>query len=306
MTKGEEMKNKVSINNIKETIQADYVDGDIIIINNIQNLQKYWSVNNSQTLNVFSFVICTQGKIQIKIMSKKIMIHPCEVLYCDPNTVINDYMMSPDFDATILCMSPHIVQSILYANRHIWNHYFKISQNPVLNIGEEGLSLFKYYYQLLVHRMKFPQHTYNKETMYSLVSALLYDLLAELGSPETIKNDVQISQGDILFKKFIELLSKSEPKERSVAYYAEQLCITPKYLSSTVKKVSGKTAFEWINEFVIEDVKRQLSFSSKSIKEVADYLLFPNISFFGKYVKTHLGMSPTELRRQIEKGYTKQ
>lgn len=306
MTKGEEMKNKVSIKNIKNTLQADYVDGDIIIINNIRNLHGHWSVNNSQALNVFSFVICTQGKLQMRIMSKTIVIHSCEVLYCDPNTVIKDYMMSPDFDAKILCMSPHIVQSILYTNKNIWDHYFKISQNPVLNIGEEGLSLFKYYYQLLVHRIKFPQETYNKEAMYSLVSAILYDLLARLGSPETINNDAGISQGDILFKRFIELLSKNEPKERSVAHYAEQLCITPKYLSSTVKKVSGKTAFEWINEFVIEDVKRQLSFSSKSIKEVADYLLFPNISFFGKYVRTHLGMSPTAFRRQIGKGYTEQ
>ncbi len=302
MMRGEEKRDQVFIMNIKETMQADYMDGDIIIINNIQNIPGYWFVSKSQALNVFSFVICTQGKLQVRIMSKTVVIHPCEVLYCDPSTVINDYMISPDFDAIILCMSPHIVQSILYTNRNIWNHYFNISQNPVLNIGEEGLCLFKYYCQLLVHHIKFPQQVYNKEAMYSLVSALLYDLLAKLGNTEIINNNIQISQGDILFKRFIELLSKSEPKERSVSYYAEQLCITPKYLSSTVKKVSGKTAFEWINEFVIEDVKRQLSFSNKSIKEVADYLLFPNISFFGKYVRTHLGMSPTEFRRQIGRG----
>ena len=129
------------------------------------------------------------------------------------------------------------------------------------------------------------------------------EITQDLSSPsfEVTESDALISQGDILFKRFIELLSDSEPKERSVSYYAEQLCITPKYLSTTIKKVSGKTAFEWINEYVMEDVKRQLSFSGKSIKEIADYLKFPNISFFGKYVKTHLGVSPTEFRRQIQK-----
>jgi len=95
--------------------------------------------------------------------------------------------------------------------------------------------------------------------------------------------------------------SKSEPKKRSVSYYAERLYITPKYMSTTVKKISGKTALEWINEYVIEDIKRQLAFSSKSIKEIADYLMFPSISFFGKYVKKHLGVSPKEFRRQLGK-----
>lgn len=108
-----------------------------------------------------------------------------------------------------------------------------------------------------------------------------------------------IQQKDILFKRFIELISSREIKPRSVTWYADKLYITPKYLSTVCKQVNGKTAFDWINEYVITDIRHQLKHSDKSIKEVADYLNFPNISFFGKYVRSHTGLNPTEYRKQL-------
>ena len=75
------------------------------------------------------------------------------------------------------------------------------------------------------------------------------------------------------------------------------MCITSKYLSNICKENSGKTAYDWIIEYAIEDINRLLSHSDMSIKEIANYLDFPNLSFFGKFVKAHLGCSPTEFRR---------
>ena len=96
----------------------------------------------------------------------------------------------------------------------------------------------------------------------------------------------------------LDLLACTEVKKRSISYYAGKLCVTPKYLSTVCKKVSGKTAFEWINDYVVEDIKYFLKYSNKSIKEISEHQDFPNISFFGKYVKTHLGTSPTDYRKQ--------
>jgi len=81
-------------------------------------------------------------------------------------------------------------------------------------------------------------------------------------------------------------------KERSVSFYAGKLYVTPKYLSSLVKAVSGKTAGEWIAEIVVLESKVLLKSSSKSIQEISVELNFANQSFFGKYFKQHTGMSP--------------
>ena len=107
-----------------------------------------------------------------------------------------------------------------------------------------------------------------------------------------------MSRGSLLFKQFMEMLSSIEVKPRNVEFYSRKLYVTSKYLSNVCKVNSGKTAYDWIIEYVVEDVYRLLSHSEMSVKEISNYLDFPNISFFGKFVKAHLGCSPTEFRKR--------
>ena len=85
-------------------------------------------------------------------------------------------------------------------------------------------------------------------------------------------------------------------KYRSVESYANELCISPKYLTSICKSYSGKTASDWIREQVLEDIRYYLKKTDLSIKQVSAKVGFSNASFFGKYVKEHLGMTPNEFR----------
>ena len=82
-----------------------------------------------------------------------------------------------------------------------------------------------------------------------------------------------------------------------MAFYAELQHITPRYFSSIIKEKSGQTASRWIVQLVIAEAKRYLESTDLSIKEVAAMLNFPNQSFFGKYFKQHVGMSPNDYRR---------
>lgn len=220
---------------------------------------------------------------------------------CGPNTQIEDCMISPDFKAKAFFMSKAIIRSIIQSDKYTLNQYYNLSSNPVVKIDENLQPLLNYYYDLFKFRISHQKERYNKEVMTALVTAALYELLGELDEPLTqIGTDSRlVTQGDILFKRFIELLNQTNPKQRSVSYYAKQLCVTPKYLSTTVRQVSGRTALKWITESVINDIRRYLSYTELSIKEIAEGMMFPNLSFFGKYVKQHLGVSPTEYRRQI-------
>lgn len=101
---------------------------------------------------------------------------------------------------------------------------------------------------------------------------------------------------EMLFKQFLDLLSEHFTQERSVRFYASKLCITPKYLSSVVKQASGKTPTAWITEKVTDEIKYRLRHSQATVKEIAFELNFCNISFFGKYFKSQIGMSPLHYR----------
>lgn len=94
----------------------------------------------------------------------------------------------------------------------------------------------------------------------------------------------------------MEELMSDNGQHRSVSYYADKLCYSPKYLSRIVKQIRGKNALSIINEHAVECIKYELKYSSKSIKEIALDLDFPNLSFFTKYTKKHLGMTPTQFR----------
>ena len=105
------------------------------------------------------------------------------------------------------------------------------------------------------------------------------------------------SASEFLCARFMDLLFLHCERERSVSFYASQLCVTAKYLSIKVKEVSGKSPTEWIREETIKIIEHMLCHTQHTIKEISNQLNFPNTSFFGKYFKAQKGMSP-KLYRQ--------
>ena len=129
-----------------------------------------------------------------------------------------------------------------------------------------------------------------------LFTAVFY-IITELNMREQ-KNTVKLGRGEVIFEEFMELVRQYSKQERNVRFYARRLNITPKYLSTVSKDVSGKTAARWIDEAVILEAKSLLRYSGMSIQEIAYHLNFSTQSFFGKYFKQHTGYSPSRFKRK--------
>ena len=104
------------------------------------------------------------------------------------------------------------------------------------------------------------------------------------------------SSSDVLFKSFMQLLSRHAATQREVAWYAQQILITPKHLTMVCKRVSQRTAGEWITDYTLKHIRYYLFHTTMSIKEIAFQMNFSDVSFFCKYVRRHLGSSPQRLR----------
>ena len=102
---------------------------------------------------------------------------------------------------------------------------------------------------------------------------------------------------ELLYDRFKDLLFEVHPIKRHVAYYAEKLCVTRKYLSTAVKTYSQKTPSKWIRERIVDEIEEKLRYSEDSIKEIAAFLDFPSTSFMGKYLKSVKGVSPKAYRQ---------
>ena len=101
---------------------------------------------------------------------------------------------------------------------------------------------------------------------------------------------------NMLFERFMSLVSEYHTSERGMAFYANRLGMTPKYLSRLIKQVSGRSAPEWVDSFVLQEAKSMLKYTDESIKEIVYKLNFVNASVFYKFFKAQTGMTPSEYR----------
>jgi AraC-like DNA-binding protein len=146
-----------------------------------------------------------------------------------------------------------------------------------------------------------PENPYNKEIIKSLIQGGLLALCGMLSIETEQQQASSNTQGNDIFSRFIDLLQNSKTKRMQVSKYASMLCISPKYLTMVCKQHSGKTALQWIEEYTIADIDYYICNTDKSMKEICNILGFPNASFFGKYVREHLGMTPLEYRNKHNK-----
>ena len=107
----------------------------------------------------------------------------------------------------------------------------------------------------------------------------------------------KLDRSKVIFDRFIGVVSEYHTQERGVAFYADKLCLTPKYLSKLVKAASGRSAPDWIDAYVMLEAKNMLKYSDIPIKEIVSRLNFPNPSTFHKFFKAKAGLTPLQYRK---------
>ena len=274
-----------------------YSDSNVILSSDIHFIYEK-QVRIAPNLCIFMF--CEKGVLPITLNGKKDVLQYDKVALCWPGSVLYADYPSPDFKGACLCISTHFMQAIIHRSKGMWERFLYLKEHPVLQIQPENGERFVPYEKLVAGLLKNPNRVYYKEVMTCAISGMLYELFSDL--PESISHKMEqntLRQGDILFRKFTKLLTDETIKSRHVSCYADKLCVTPKYLTAVCTKVSGRTASEWINDTVIDRIRYQLAHTDKSIKEISEYLEFPNMSFFCKYVRKALGCSPKAYRDKL-------
>lgn len=243
-------------------------------------------------------VVCLDGKGCVTVEGKDYEVRKNDLFVCHPKQFIENVMMSYDFKFQGLLMSPRYFQSIFYLPGKMWKAGFDLRKMPVIHLSEKEVEGFVVNNKMLDYKLARTDMPHHKESIKLLLQSLVYEMYDVLAPKLQLNENVQYgySSGEVLFGRFINLLSVEMPHRHNVGFYADKLCITPKYLSSICKKQTGKTASDIIDERTVNYIKQMLMSSEKSIKEIAAETGFDNLSFFGKYVKRELGMSPRDYR----------
>ena len=178
--------------------------------------------------------------------------------------------------------------------RSVSDFFPMVIEKPVLVLPQREADLYTDYF-LLLRKGFLLQHTRNPELLKCVLDAFV--LMIGKMYREYEGSGKMLTRGEELCKKFVQLAMKHYVSERNISFYAEKLRITPQHLSVTVRKVTHRKATDIIGRIVVMDAKAQLKSTDLTIQEISYSLNFPNISFFGKYFKRYVGMSPNEYRK---------
>ena len=205
------------------------------------------------------------------------------------------------FKADVIAISPDFMRRINIDIKNMMPLFLKFVENPALTLTPEESRSMRGMIAQIERETRGPETHFSFDIVSGLIAAtiykvgdIMYHYLAE--HPEGQNNSH--NRAEEYFKQFTHLLGEHFREERSVGFYARQLCITPKYLTTLIKRISGQSVSEWIDKYVILEAKTLLKYSTMSIQEIAYYLNFPNQSFFGSYFKRNTGMSPSQYKAQ--------
>ena len=281
------------LQNTKSWGNAKYIEDDIIIVDDISTAL---IPKDPRRMNFLILALCTEGEATYTLDTQEMRIQKNDVLLILDRHVVSNFTASKDLKALCIIIS---VKFFFESIRNVGDvsSLLLLSRNfPVIKLAQEETETFQSYFYLLKTKAADKQNKFRRKLVSTLILAMFYDL-SNVVQRMLNTDSMRQTRAEIIFTKFIKLLEGNFKQERRVGWYAEQLCITPKYLSETIKNVSRRTPNEWIDNYVTTEMRIQLRNSTKSIKEIAGEMNFANQSFLGKYFKEHVGISPSEYRK---------
>lgn len=274
-----------------------YKDDEVVLINDLKEFEQNMSVKLE--MNVLLF--CLKGRMQLDVDNETCLVTVNTLLICRVKSVITNIMSSSDYKGEVLLLTDGAVQNILQSDVVQWKNMLYVEKIKQVELTEEWLRRTACYGFLLQNRVS-SNILLNRAVVYALLRAVLLELCEiMLPKEENTDTDERELRSEELFHRFVGILSNEPKKKRSVTYYAKQLFISPKYLSTVCKLMSDKSPIQWITEYVMEDIRSYLKNTNLSCKEISELLNFPNASFFGRYVREHTSMSPIDYRLSLRR-----
>jgi AraC-like DNA-binding protein len=245
-----------------------------------------------------------KGHFAIDLNLTTYEVKPQSLLVCVPGNIIKlssyDEDHIGDAELYFVLASQPFMNGIRFDFNKIFQETLSLWKNPCITLSEEDQALAEDYFKLGRNIVLGKQQN-KREILGALVTSFTYASLdvwtREINAAKKGESTSSSARVNQLFERFMALVTEYHNTERGMAFYAEKLCLTPKYLSKLVKQASGRSAPAWIDSFVILEAKNMLKYSDKSIKVIVFDLHFPNQSVFYKFFKAHTGMTPSEYRK---------
>ena len=249
-------------------------------------------------LNALIIGVGTEGETSLTSNLQEFRLKKDSLFIFSPKHILQ-VQSNNRFKAHLIVIAPDFLKRINIDTKRMMPLFLQFGSLPCMELTHAESQSLRSFISMVEQELKGSETDFSSEIIGGLIAATIHkvgDILTHYLTEHPEVDSPIHNRAEEYFRQFTELLGEHYKHERSVGFYARQLCITPKYLTTLIKRISGKSVSEWIDNYVILEAKTLLKYSNMSVQEIAYYLNFPNQSFFGSYFKRNAGMSPSQYK----------
>lgn len=239
--------------------------------------------------------LCLKGQCSLVFNGEPFVFREGDLMIIRKGSLVENMEPSDDFKVKNICVSSSFIELCTPATNYGTKGQLALFLNPIMHLDEEQRFVCERDFRWIEYRLEQTGHKFYRELIINAVQSAILDFF---DFHSTLSGEDSIStQNALLMNRFLAMLEDGSYRtHREVSYYADILCVTPKYLSEVSKRVSGFAANYWINRYTILDIARMLRDKSLTFVQISDMFGFSSPAYFSRYVQRNLGMNPTQYR----------
>ena len=241
---------ETDLNKAKSWSESVFLDDDLLLT---EHINKAPMPTEPRKMNFILIGLCTKGRIEYRLDTQEMIINPGDILIVSDKHVVDKYQPSPDMEGLCMMLSVNFFHEIIQNVRDVNSLFLFARSHPVMSLDRKEQDTFKEYFQVIKQKIGDNGNFFHKDLIRTLLLAMFYDVgniinrVRKLDKPQT--------RAEAIFTNFIKMVEANYKHERRISWYAIQLGITPKYLSETVKAVSRRTPNEWVDNYVMMELR---------------------------------------------------
>lgn len=259
----------------------------------------FMAMNSPELSGFCMHLLCTDGEGSFEFNGRRYRIAKNDLVVIVGPDRVKDLAADPDMRVTWFAAENRFLQNQLPTNNYSIGGSISLNQNPIIPLSEEQSLHILTDFHRLRDRMEDIHLQFYRELMGSLCLTMMYDIFEAHTQRDAA--DTHTDRTAYIVKQLMDLLGTGISRtEREVKYYADRLHVSPKYLSATIKRVTGLSVTSYINRHTVPILKKYLDDERLSLTQISEMMNFSSLSYFSRYCTKHLGQSPSEYRFSIQ------
>lgn len=292
---------------IKDTIPLLAFGDDFFIADNLYQEVDYTAPSYKESVgrvekheDLTGIVVCLNGVFGIKVNGRDASLHGGEALFLNNNVITEGGEKSADCKFILMICSTSLYEPPLNSTEAL-QLLSLMDQDPVCHIVPQDLNqIVQLYIILRSTLLNRNDISFAKRTAMGLVQAIYFQIFMAYRVEARPEDDRPLTANQKrIYRQYVDLVAKHFTAERNISFYADRLCVTPKYLSQVVLLACGYPASDVIDHHVIAEAKMLLRSKQYTVAQISDMLNFTCQSYFGRFFKRITGITPGEYQNQF-------